>query len=202
MSVEHNKIVIGIDQSYKDTGVSIVVDGKIVKISNITFKNDWSNSQKRTEVKQKLSRLFAQCIVKSSCVTVVLERIRLRSDGFINIDYIKSIGALNAVIVDAANDYGLEAFTVDTRAWKSKIVGTTKQLQNSYGFDPKKWPTIRYIIKQGFEEAIKEPVSKAKRKAVIEKNGERFTYNDNKADSACIALFGYYGDADKLQKEH
>lgn len=198
----YKKIVIGIDQSYQDTGVSIAADGELKNLSHITFPTDCSNSYKRFIIRERLNVLFNKIKYKAEEVVVIIERIRLQSQGFINIDYIKSIGALNATIVDAAVLYNLEVYSVDTRCWKSSVVGTSKEQQNRYGFDPKKWPTIQYVINLGYEDYIKCPVSVKKKKAVIIKGDERFTYNDNIADSACITLFGFVGDKSKLQLEH
>lgn len=199
----YNKIVIGIDQSYQDTGVSICADTKLVALRHVPFTSSMNNSLKRKELATRLAALLERTLPKTKDLEIIIERIRLQSDGFINIDYIKSIGALNAVIVDVANSYDIKVFSVDTRAWKSQIIGTSKPLKNKYGFDEKKWPTIQFIIKQGFEKQIKQLVSPKKRKAVIvSDDGERYTYNDNIADSGCIALYGFYGNRDKLQLEH
>jgi hypothetical protein len=136
-------------------------------------------------------------------VYVIIERIRLQSQGFINIDYIKSIGALNAVIVDCAKQYGLKVYSVDTRAWKSAIVGTSKPMNNKYGINPEKWPTIQFIRRMGFEDKILIPVSKRKKTGVIIIDGERYTFNDDAADSACIALYGFLPqNKQKLLLEH
>jgi hypothetical protein len=198
----YNKIVIGIDQSYGDTGVSICVDGVLKNLSHISYPSNATNSEKRFLVRERLNDLFGRMKFKAKEVVVIIERIRLQSQGFVNIDYIKSIGALNATIVDVALIHNLKVYSVDTRCWKSNVIGTSKEEKNDYGFDPKKWPTIKYIIRLGYEDYIKFPVSKQKKKAVIERNGERFTYNDNIADSACIALYGFKGDQSKLQLEH
>lgn len=198
----YKTIVIGIDQSYQDTGVSICADGDLKNLSHIEYPSGCENSYKRYIIRERLNILLAKMANKANKVIIVIERIRLQSQGFINIDYIKSIGALNATIVDIATLHNIEVYSVDTRCWKSTVVGTSKEERNKYGFDPKKWPTIKYIIGKGYEDYIKFPVSKQKKKAVIEKNGERYTYNDNIADSACIALYYFIGDKDKLQKEH
>ena len=140
--------------------------------------------------------------MKEECqIICIIERIRLQSQGFINIDYIKSIGALNAMIVDTASQYNIPVYSVDTRAWKSASVGTSKEKSNKYGFDPKKWPTILWCIKQGYKSKIKADAGK-KKKGVIEKNGERYTYNDNIADSIGIGKFYFVGNHDLLKEEH
>lgn len=201
-----NLIVIGIDQSYKDTGISISMNGHIKSITHCFTANLDNNTLKRKKLSERLNIVFKKASDKSTkCnakLICVIERIRLQSQGFINIDYIKSIGALNAMIVDLANIYNIPVYSVDTRAWKSAVVGTSKEKQNKYGIDPKKYPTILWLIDKGFEDYIKEEVSGRKKKGVIEKNGERYTYNDNAADSACISLFPFVGDVKLLKEEH
>lgn len=198
----YSTIVIGIDQSYQDTGVSICADGVLKNLSHFEYPSGCDNSYKRFVIKSRLEHLLSRMQYKARKVVVVIERIRLQSQGFLNIDYIKSIGALNAVIVDTARLFNIEVYSVDTRCWKSQVVGTSKEQNNKWGIDPKKWPTIQFIIKQGYEDKIKVPVSGRKKKGVIEAKGERFTYNDNIADSACIALFWFRGDRTKLILEH
>lgn len=202
------KIVIGIDQSYKNTGISICVDGELTNIKSVHLKSLKTNSDRRKHLSNKLHHLFNKVQYRAKYdsveVWVIIERIRLRSQGFLNIDYIKSIGALNALIVDVASEYDFPVYNVDTRAWKSAIVGTSKPQNNKYGIDPEKWPTIKYICSLGFEDKIRVPVeSIRKKKGVIEKDGIRFTYNDDAADSACIALYGFIPEKrQKLEVEH
>lgn len=202
-----NKIIIGIDQSYKNTGISICKNGELTNIRSIHLTSLKDNSSKRKHLGKVLYTLFSKVskIAKYEVleVYVIIERIRLQSQGFINIDYIKSIGALNAVIVDCAKEFNLSVYSVDTRAWKSAIVGTSKPQKNKYGIDPEKWPTIQFICKMGYEKKILLPVSNRKKKGVIIKNGERYTYNDDAADSACIALYGFLPkNKQKLELEH
>lgn len=198
----YDKIVIGIDQSYKDTGVSVACDGSLKHIDHIRLSIFENNSERRRELSRALRKVLSKCIGKSKNIVVICERIRLRSEGFINIDYIKSIGALNATIVDIAREFGINVYSVDTRSWKSQVVGTSKAKNNKYGVDPKKWPTICYVKKLGFLNKILEPAGKRK-KAVIEIDGEKYFINDNAADSACIALYGFLPEADqKLEEEH
>jgi hypothetical protein len=201
-----NIICIGIDQSYHDTGISVSFNGQIKTITDCNTSSLRNNTKKRKALENKLSIVFRKVkdisIKYNASIICIIERIRLRSDGFINIDYIKSIGALNAVIVDMASIFNIPVYSVDTRAWKSSVVGTSKPKENKYGIDPKKYPTILWCINKGFESSIKEPVlNNKKKKGVIEKNGERFTYNDNKADSAAISLYGFIKNPN-LKEEH
>lgn len=201
-----SKIVIGIDQSYKNTGISVSAGGKIKNISNLRLDCFENNSERRQRLKDKLSKVFEKYFLLADKygaeLIIIIERIRLRSEGFLNIDYIKSIGALNSIIIDCAYEFGIPVYSVDTRAWKSQIIGTSKPQNNSYGIDPKKWPTIKWLISQGYEDKLIRPVNGRKKKGVIEKKGKRFTYDDDAADSACISLYGFIPlTQQKLNKE-
>lgn len=200
-----DKIVIGIDQSYEDTGISISFNGELKNATHCFTDNLKTNCEKRRKLKLFLYKVFKKVFNMQKKydaeVIVIIERIRLRSQGFININYIKGIGALNAMIVDEAYSYGFPVFSVDTRAWKSSVIGNSKGQKNKYRFDEKKYPTIVWCVKNGYKKYIKEEVSNRKQIGVIEKGGERYTYNDNIADSICISLYGFTHDQ-KLDPEH
>lgn len=206
MSMGENKIIIGIDQSYQDTGISIGLNGKIKVAKDIELHSLKNNSLRRGYLWGELKGLFKFAYDKSiqydASVTVLIERIRLQSQGFLNIDYIKSIGALNALICDVATMYDFPVYSVDTRAWKSTVIGTSKTQNNPYGIDPHKWPTIFWCIKHGYEHYIKYPITNnRKQKGVITKNNERYSYNDNTADSIGICLYGFTNNP-KIKEEH
>jgi hypothetical protein len=199
---KYNKVVIGIDQSYKNTGISIAVDGQIKTISNYRLDCFNNNSEKREKLSNKLQNVFQKYSEKSRqqdfSLCVIIERIRLLSQGFLNIDYIKSIGALNALIIDVAYQYDIPVYSVDTRAWKSQIIGTSKPKNNKYKIDPNKWPTILWLIQNGYEDQILRPVSNRKKNGIVKIiDGQNYTYDDDAADSACIALYGFVDE--KLQ---
>lgn len=196
------KCIIGIDQSYKNTGISVASQKGLELISSIKLYKLASNFEKRSEVAFRVSEIIEQFSKDYTIDKIIVERIRLQSQGFLNIDYIKSIGALNAVIVDTASKYNIPVYSVDTRAWKSKIVGTCKPKENKYGVDPHKWPTLLFVKNLGFASNILEPAGK-KKKGIIEIKGEKYMFNDDAADSACIALYGFIPeDKQNLEKEH
>ena len=202
-----NKIVIGIDQSYKDTGISVAYNGELKSVTECLPKTTMNNSERRTLLRNQLHEIFVKMFMKSQKenaeIVCIIERIRLQSDGFINIDYIKGIGALNAMIVDEAAKFNIPVYSVDTRAWKTSVVGTAKPKQNKYGIDPKKWPTILWCISKGYKDHIINYDVGKRKKGIIEnpKTNERYTYNDNKADSICICLYGFKTNQ-KLKEEH
>ena len=200
----YKRIVIGIDQSYQNTGVSVVCDGKIEKISSIDLSRLKTNSDKRKCLYKKLSTIFDQAISRSDIVVCIVERARLHggSTNFINIDAIKAIGALTATIVDAASERSINVYSVDTRCWKSQVVGTSKGKQNKYNVPKEKWPTIQWVIEQGFEESILVDVTETRKtKYTFKKGNRKYMYDNDAADSAAIAMFWYKGDHTKLQQE-
>lgn len=201
----NNYIVVGLDQSYQDTGISISMNGKLKTATHCYTDNLKNNTEKRKALKEMLDRTFSKAIAMKAKYNAKLicciERIRLQSQGFINISYIKSIGALNALIVDTAMEYGIKVYSADTRAWKSGVVGTSKGKPNPYGLNEKKFPTIEWCIYKGFDKYIRKyDVGKSK-KGIIYEDGIPFTYNDNICDSICISLYPFQAHA-KLNEEH
>lgn len=201
-----NIIVIGIDQSYKDTGISVCYNGKIKMAKSIPLEKLKNNTERRYELQKQLHKIMSSVhILKNDYnaeVIVIMERIRLRSQGFINIDYIKSIGALNALIKDTAYDFDYPVYTVDTRAWKSAVVGSSKPKQNPFGIDPNKYPTILWCNRNGYNRHIKQYIGKSKKQlGVMEDGFGKYTYNDNIADSICISLFYFQGNRELLKEE-
>lgn len=201
-SRKYKQIYIGIDQSYKNTGISIVADGNIVKVTSLNLEKCKSNSEKRKKLRNHLHSILTQIVPKSESTVCILERIRLQSQGFLNIDYIKSIGALNSVIVDTCNEFGVKVFSVDTRCWKANVVGTSKPQSNKFGVPPEKWPTVKWVIDKGFEKQILMTVQSRKSKGTFERKGIKYMYNNDASDSAGIAMFGVLGDESKLKEEH
>lgn len=199
--MKYKQVVIGIDQSYKNTGISVSADGRLLKVKSKHLEGCESNSEKRRVLGETLDSLLKAVCGKAEFVVCIIERIRLRSQGFLSIDYIKSIGALNAIVVDACSKYGVTVFSVDTRCWKSQVVGTSKPKSNKFGVPDEKWPTVEWLIKQGFESSILIEVQGRKTKGTFVRNGTKFMYNNDAADSAAISMFWFVGDHDKLQEE-
>lgn len=200
-SNKYTKIVIGIDQSYPNSGITIIADKVIKRISSINTSDCTTNSSKRAKISSELNKVLAKLDGKSKEIICIIERIRLRSDGFINIDYIKSIGALNCLIIDICEKYNVKVYSVDTRCWKSQVIGTSKPKANKYGVPPEKWPTVEWLLKKGFEDKILIEINGRKNKGTFVRDGQKYMYNNDAADSAGIAMFGFIGDPDKLQEE-
>ena len=185
---KYKRVVIGIDQSYNNTGISIAADGKLIKVRSIQMDSYKSNSDKRRALANTLNGLLRAVCPKAKSVVCI-------------IDYIKSIGALNSIIVDTCNEYNVPVYSVDTRCWKAQVIGTSKPMPNNYGVPEEKWPTVRWLIKQGWEDNILIPIEGRKTKGTFVRNGQKYMYNNDAADSAGIAMFGFIGDKEKLQIE-
>ena len=106
-----------------------------------------------------------------------------------------------AVISDVCGKYGIETYSVDTRCWKSQVIGTSRPEPNKYGVPPEKWPTIKWCIEHGFKNAIIKEITGRKTKGTFVRDDRRYMYDNDAADSAGIAMFGFVGDPQKLHPE-
>jgi hypothetical protein len=176
----YKKLVVGIDESYTRTGISIAADSKLLKVSSIAFNGANTPSDKRRELACTLNHILKLNVSKASETLIICERIRAFSinngkNSFMSINYIKATAALIATIVDTAYGYGVPVYSVDTRSWKAQVVGTTKAKNGN-----NKLLTIEYITNLGFGSAVQYTNAKGK-----------LLYNDDAADSAGIALYGF-----------
>lgn len=199
---KYNKLCIGIDQSYKNCGVSISADGQLLKVNHIKLEQCKTNTDRRRLLKAYLDNMLKAITSKADSIICIIERIRLHSQGFLNIDYIKSMGALNAVIVDIMDEYNIPVYSVDTRCWKSQVIGTSKPKDNNLGVPKEKYPTVEWCIKQGFENSILRTVKGRKVKGTFVRNGIRYMYDNDACDSSAISMFYFVGDKEKLKQEH
>ena len=203
-----NKVVIGIDQSYADTGITVLIDKKIEFMLSIKRKN-MNNSEYRFHLKQVLQDIMCSVRVNTQDYAVIIERVSTRQQkGGFSASYIKPIYALIATIIDIFDRYDISVYSVDTRSWKAQIVGTTKKKENDWGISPEKYPTIEYMRHRGLLRYIVEEYEGKGKRGVItlknERTGEkkRVKINDNLADSYCIALYCFLPKKkQKLQEE-
>lgn len=191
--------IIGIDPSYACTGVSvwnnkILKDAKGIDLSRYTNK-----TQARRQLIIHLQALFGKCVRSDTKTVCLIERARLHKGGLISLDVISALSTLTAVVADTASPYNIPVYSVDTRTWKAAVVGTCRPADNDYGIDANKWPTIQWVIKQGYEDKILKPVSGRKTKGVIIRNGGKYTYDDNIADAIAIGHYPYDGNWGRLK---
>lgn len=185
--------ILGIDESYTRTGLTLLnKEGSIIEMLSLNYCDCNNNTEKRN----LLSATIYELIGNYTNVLVIIERIRLRSQGVLSQSYIISTGALIATIVDVCYSLGIQVYSVDTRAWKFAIVGTSKPLDNPYGIDPHKYPTILYMRNLGLLSHIAYPYKGKGKKGVIPMLNrltgikENYKINDDIADSYCIARYG------------
>lgn len=198
-----SKIVIGIDQSYTRTGITILKNKKLVEMKSVDFNDCNNNTEKRRLLKEILSNYILE--YGEGETIIITERIRLRSQGFLSEAYIKSTGALVATIIDVANVYDIPVYSVDTRSWKGQIVGDSKPLNNPYGINKEKYRTILYLRSKGLLKYIAEPYNGRGKQGVIniKINGKKTPckINDDLADSYCIAMYGFLPEHKQKLKE-
>ena len=119
-------ISMGIDESYTNFGICItegdnITNGKVIKVKSFNFKGLKSKTEKRLFI----SNLIKKSIEKYKPNIIIVERIRTYSRGFMGINtYIKNTAPLVTTIVDSA--YPQKVYSVDTRCWKSRVIGNSK----------------------------------------------------------------------------
>ena len=177
--------VISLDQSYTRCGMAIAVNGKLKKVTSIKYKKVKTKTEKRRMVNGYLTKAINSCLkhYRPEQVIIICERLRLFSQKQIRPNVIIPSAALIATIVDTAFDYGIPVYSVDTRAWKSAVLGSSKAIfEPIQGVEnPQKFGSVRKAITLGFEEQI-----------TIRNSIGRFKeYDDDAADAACIALYGF-----------
>lgn len=193
------KCIIGVDQSYARTGVSIAVDGQLKKVTSIDLRKLYNKTVKRTAVNEFLMKAIKTCEEKfdKNDIGVIIERARtFTQSDIMNPSYIKAASAMNAQIQDMCYYEGINVYSVDTRTWKTKILGSSKPVFEAFpGVDnPQKILAVKKVIELGFEKAIRKQTSTKKKNR---STYTPYTYDDDAADSACIALFGFHKDAEK-----
>lgn len=180
-------LVIGLDQSYTDTGICLAVDGipKIAK--SISFKGINEKSDKRRIIQKCLESILKKYQYKYN-IEIVMEAVRLFSGSspHISTSYIFSTCALVGSIVDFANNNGVPVYWVETRSWKKKVLGSSKPSgRKLVGVkDQKKVDSVLFALNNGFKKQVSYKVERGKNKGKIR-------YNDNIADAICIAIAGF-----------
>lgn len=182
-------ICIGIDESYQDTGITVNYNnGKKLKCYSYKGNKKDGKSTYRLGMKILIQDIIHEIKKKNEKedIVIVVERIRQFSARFISMPYITSMSALIGCIIDSVSPKNIPVYSVDTRCWKSNIVGTSKPLKNTKGIDPKKYPTYKWCINNGYEKYVMEK----KQLKSIKVNNHKYVeiYNDNIGDSIAISF--------------
>lgn len=181
------EMIIGLDQSYTDTGLCIAVEGVPKYAESVSFGGAKEKTEKRKAVVERL-RTFVLRYSGKYHITIVIEALRLFSGSqpHISTAYIYSTCALIGSIVDFAYENGIDVLCVETRSWKKAILGSSKPSGRKLNGvkDPKKVDSVLYAISAGFRKQVSYRVARGKNKG-------KLRYNDNIADAICIALAGF-----------
>lgn len=207
-------VCIGVDQSYRRTGVSVSIDGALKLAKSIDLSSFKSKAEKRAAVSRRLSSLLTRILARHSPgeVVCVLERVRTFSQKFLSVPYIKSMGALNATIADLMWHDNIACYSVDTRAWKSGVVGYSSPASTKHpealafsrrlDMDPRKAPTALFLHKHYpaifRRDAVRPVTSRRQRGTFLSKSGIRCEIDDDLCDSACISLSWFCLDPSKF----
>lgn len=206
-SFKETPCVIALDQSYKRTGISVCVRGKVKKVYSIELQkikgigprkgNFGGKTLKRKAVSELLDKVINMCLSKfePNEVTVLVERIRtLTASGEVRPNVMKAHAALIATIVDKAVEYGIRTYSVDTRCWKTAILGSSSPIFEPIEgvTNPQKFGSVRKAIKLGFKENLS---------VYSVKTGEFKEYNDDMADAICMSLYLFKGKPYKIKLE-
>lgn len=181
-----SKICIGIDQSYKNCGWSICKDDKVIKYGHIDYKGCRTNSEKRKLLYNKVNQIIkfslSEVNLKPQKVILIFERIRLYSQGFLSMNYIVNTAGLISILIDVAYENNINCYSVDTRSWKSQIVGSSKGKKK------------KVLITKG--------KNKGKYKTITDNKTDTLNYvknilsidteeDDDMADAICISKYGF-----------
>lgn len=200
-------VVIGIDESYTRTGITVLEDKKLLKMYSVDFTRCKNNYDKRKALRSVLESILDKLLRKYKPIEIkcIIERIRTFSGGHMSSQYLITTGGLIVTILDVFLGYDIKVYSVETRAWKSAIVGTYKPKENKYGINPNKYPTILYLKQKGFLKYIAEEYKGRGKKGVINVkiDGEKVPckINDDMADSYCIAMYGFITKTKQKLKE-
>lgn len=189
MAETNKRYCIGLDQSYTDTGIAVVQDGKVLFVGHENFVDCKLRYDKRKRLIKRLEKLIDKCKSKGD-VLVTIEAVRLFSGSspHISVNYIFGTCALVGAIADCCITKNVPITWVETRSWKKGVLGSSKPSQKPLEGvkDKNKIASILYCINLGLGEKISYEVQQGKNKGQIR-------YNDNMADAVCIAMCGYKG---------
>lgn len=200
-------VVIGIDESYTRTGITALVDKRLIKMCSVNFDGCKNNYDKRKALRSVLESILEKLLRKYKPIEIkcIIERIRTFSGGHMSTQYLITTGGLIVTILDVFLEHGINVYSVDTKSWKNAVVGTSKPKENKYGINPNKYPTILYLKQKGLLRYIAEEYKGRGKKGIINVKigAERVPckINDDLADSYCIAMYGFIPKSKQKLKE-
>lgn len=190
--------IIGIDQSYTDTGIAIAVGGKILAAISLSFDKIDYDTEKRILLKNKLHHAINLCYNNGYKPIVYFEQVRINKNQT-TFNYMKRAGAMESVIIDLCYSEKLECRSVSSNSWKAKVLGSRKKIENEKGIAPEKYIAYEYTHKLGLDKFTLQPCSnRTENYLLIDKRGTKLKYNDNIGDAICISLYGCLPQKDQV----
>lgn len=206
---QYRALCLGIDQAYGDTGIAIAgitLDKQIDIIATRAVPPVESKSkvEYRAKVNTAIRTMLKNYRALGDEFCAICESVRVYTEGNISIRNHLNWGALQGSMHDCLyNTFGASLRIVDTRAWKSAVVGTSKPSDSApTGVDPKKWPTIQCMMHEYDvpKEWLTKPLSpRTKKYTWQDEKGNNFTYNSDVADACAIAIYGLIRPVNKLK---
>ena len=95
-------VVIGIDESYTRTGITVLEDKKLLKMYSIDFTRCKKNYDKRKDLRSVLESILNELLRKYKPIEIkcIIERIRTFSGGHMSSQYLITTGGLIVTILD------------------------------------------------------------------------------------------------------
>lgn len=184
------KAIIGIDQSYTDTGIAIAAGGKILTAISLPLYWQANDTIKRNVLKDKLVDAINMCRDKKKDPIVYIEAVRI-NQGQTTFDYIKRAGAMESIIIDTCFYYNVDCRSVASNSWKAGILGSRKKVENEKGIAPEKYMAYKYTCRIGCDRyTLMECGDRTRKYVSLNSNGKKLKYNDNVGDACCISLYG------------
>ncbi len=207
-ATQYKTMCLGFDQSYTNTGIAVAAKtykGQIDLLHIESVKGWGDKLGYRKELIHRTKMIMRKYRCLSDQCYALCETVRVHKDGNMSINNHLSWGALQGCLSDYLYQrHDVILRTVDTRAWKAKVVGTSKPATKAPpSVDPKKWPTIEYImhVHDIPKEEIAWPLGPRTRNyAWIDADGNKFTFDSDKCDAACIAIYGLMFPMNKLKQ--
>lgn len=190
--------IIGIDQSYTDTGIAIAVRGEILAAISLPFANTDHDTKRRNLLRKRILDAITLCHKHDYYPVVYYEQVRINKNQS-TFKFVKRSGAMESVIIDLCYDCNITCRSVSTNSWKAKVLGTRDKIKNNKGIAPEKYVAYRHTHKLGLDKYTLEPCSNRTKRYVKKlDDGTKIKYNDNIGDAICIALYGCLRDSDQV----
>jgi Holliday junction resolvasome RuvABC endonuclease subunit len=111
--------VLGIDASTARCGFAVIRGNQLLWAKGLSFASSYSHKARRAAIAEKVRSLCAMWHPDA----VIVERLRLFHLGKISFDTIVRLVSVWTTILDASP---VKIFTIDTRSWKKRVLGSAK----------------------------------------------------------------------------